>query len=380
MDSGSGFIQTPVFIVIFLFLFVSLFLFTHNKGKNLSNKLLGFLFLSYGLWVFDLYIAFFLYEDYPYLVHVFNNFLWLLGPCLLLYTQSVIYKDFRLRTKHLLHTIPFFLFVLLSIFTFHIHSIEYKRIYLQHAMADQSILIWGSSALILGYLLTYIIVAFRSILRYQEILSNMLSNSEKIRLSWLKFMLIGSFVIFFSLIIVVLNQYFRWEKTMPVGLLYLYIGLLLIFITITLFKSLKQPEIFSGIGTDEAINTPKYPASTLTIEDSKKIRDDLEQFMQEKKPYLDPDLSLRGLARELNLNERDLSQVINNTIGLRFFDYVNEYRIREAKYLIENPPDPKMTILEIMYDVGFNSKSSFNTAFRKFSGITPSEFKKRTRN
>jgi AraC-like DNA-binding protein len=208
----------------------------------------------------------------------------------------------------------------------------------------------------------------------------MVSNSEKIRLSWLKFMLIGSFVIFFSLIIVVLNQYFRWEKSMPVGFLYLYIGLLLIFITVTLFKSLKQPEIYSGIGTDEAKTTPRYAAFTMTKEDSKKIREDLEQFMEEKKPYLDPDLSLKGLAQDLNLNDRDLSKVINNNIGLRFFDYVNKYRIQDATSLIENPPDPKMTILEIMYDVGFNSKSSFNTAFRKFTGITPSEFKNRTRN
>jgi AraC-like DNA-binding protein len=207
----------------------------------------------------------------------------------------------------------------------------------------------------------------------------MVSNSEKIRLSWLKFMLIGSFVIFFSLITVVLNQYFRWEEKMPAGLIYLYIILLLIFITSTLFKSLKQPEIFSGIGTDEAKTAPKYAASSLTKEDSMMIKDKIELFMETNKPFRDPDLSLRGLAKELNLNERDLSQVINNNIGLRFFDYVNKYRIQDATSLIENPPDPKMTILEIMYDVGFNSKSSFNTAFLKFTGITPSEYKNRTR-
>ncbi len=380
MYNGSGFLQTPVFIVIFLFLFVSLFLFTHNKGKRISNKLLGFIFLCYGLWVFDLYVAFFLHDKHPYLVYIFNNLLWLLGPCLYQYTHSVIYKDFRLRKKHLLHTIPFFVFVILSIFTFHIHSIEYKRIYLQHALTDKSILIWGSSALILAYLLTYISLAFKSILRYQEILTNIVSNSEKIRLSWLKFMLIGSFVIFFSLITVVLNQYFRWEEKIPAGLIYPYIILLLIFITSILFKSLKQPEIFSGIGTDEAKTAPKYATSSLTKEDSIKIRDKLEQFMESDKPYRDPDLSLKGLAQELNVNERDLSQVINTNIGLRFFDYVNKYRINEATSLIENPTDPKITILEIMYDVGFNSKSSFNTAFRKFTGITPSEFKNRSRN
>ena len=314
------------------------------------------------------------------MAYIFNNLLWLLGPCFLLYTQSVIYKDFKFRKKHILHVIPFIIFVLLSIFTYHFRSFDYKRTYLEHALSDQSILIWGSRALILGYILTYIIVAFRTILRYQQILSNMTSNIEKIKLSWLKFMLIGSFVIFSSLITVVLNQYYRWEENMPTGMMYLYIFLLLIFITATLFKSLKQPEIFSGIDAGELQIVQKYSTSSLTKEDISRIKEHLTLSMESDKLYLDPDLSIKDLAQKIDLNVRELSQVINNNIGLRFFDYVNKYRIQEAASIIENPPDPKMTILEIMYDVGFNSKSSFNTAFRKFTGITPSEFKNRTRN
>jgi len=380
METDLGFFQTPVFIVIFLFLFVSLFLFTHKKGKNISNKLLGFLFLCYGLWVWDLYATIFLFEKYPYLAYIFNSLLWLIGPCLLLYTYSVIYKDFRIRKKHLLHLIPYLSVVLLSIFTFHVKSIDYKRTYLEHAISDSSILIWGSSSLILAHVLTYIIVAFKSIISYQNILSNILSNAEKIRLSWLKFMLIGSFVIFFSLFTVVLNQYFRWEEKVPEELMYIFIFLLLIFITSTLFKSLKQPEIFSGISTDEVRDIPKYANSTLKIEESEKYTEKLTNYMELEKPYLDPNLSITDLAEKLDFNVKILSQVINNNLGLRFFDYVNKYRIRDSELLIENPPDPKMTILEIMYHVGFNSKSSFNTAFKKFTGMTPSEIKRKLNN
>ncbi len=378
METDLSFFQTPVFIVIFLFLLVSLFLFTHKKGKNISNKLLGFLFLCYGLWVWDLYAIIFLVEKYPYLANIFNSLLWLIGPCLLIYTYSVIYKDFKIRKKHLLHLIPYSIVVLVSIFAFHIQSIEYKRIYIEHAKSDRSILIWGSSALILAHVLTYIIVAFRAIILYQKILSNIISNAEKIRLSWLKFMLIGSFVIFFSLITVVFNQYFRWEDNVPVELMYIFIFLLLLFITSTLFKSLKQPEIFSGIATDDVSNIPKYAYSTLTNEESEKYTEMLTNYMESEKPYLDPNLSITELAEKLNFDVRILSQVINNNLGLRFFDYINKYRIQDAELLIEDPPDPKMTILEIMYDVGFNSKSSFNTAFKKFTGKTPSEIKSKS--
>ena len=302
MGTDLAFLQTPVFIVIFLFLFVSLFLFTHKKGKNISNKLLGFIFLCYGLWVLDLYAAIFLYEKYPYLAYIFNNLLWIIGPSLLIYTYSVIYKDFRFRKKYLLHLIPFALSVLISIFTFHVKSIEYKRIYLEHAIGDTSILKWGSSALILAHVFTYIIVAFRTIIKYQNILSNIISNAEKIRLSWLKFMLIGSFVVFFSLITVVFNQYFRWEEKMPIELMYIFIFLLLIFITSTLFKSLKQPEIFSGINANEVRDIPKYAYSTLTKEESVKYTEKLTNYMESEKPYLDPNLSITDLAEKLDFD------------------------------------------------------------------------------
>lgn len=155
---------------------------------------------------------------------------------------------------------------------------------------------------------------------------------------------------------------------------------MLIFITTTLFKSLKQPEIFSGILTDEIKEEIKYIHSTLTKEDSRRYAETLENYMYTKKPYLEPDLSINDLAEKLNINVRTISQVINDELGLRFFDYINKYKVQAAESLLKNPSDPKMTILEIMYEIGFSSKSSFNTAFKKFTGKTPSEYKKHLKN
>ena len=372
------FLQTPIFIVIFLFLFVSLFLFTNRKGKSISNKLLAFLFLFFGLWVWDVYALLFMYESYPQLAYIFNNLLWLIGPCLLLYTYSIIFKDFTLRMKHLVHLIPYILIFIITLFTYHLKPLEYKQIYLEHAMNDRSILIWGSSAIILIHVLVYIIVAFRSISKYQYILSNMISNADKIRLSWLKFMLIGTFVIFFSLISFVVNQYFRWAGNIPLELIYILVTLLFLFITSTLFKSLKQPEIFSGIHVEEINISSKNEIVGLTEEEISTTTTLLNNYMESDKPYLEPNLSLSDLAEKLNVNSRTLSQIINNKLGLRFFDFINKYRVLEATHMIKDPPDPKMTILEIMYQTGFNSKSSFNTAFKKFTGMTPSEVKKQS--
>jgi AraC-like DNA-binding protein len=96
--------------------------------------------------------------------------------------------------------------------------------------------------------------------------------------------------------------------------------------------------------------------------------------MRDTKPYLDPALNLPRLADQLALVPRELSELINSAAGLHFFDFVNEFRISEAKEKLIS--DPKLSVLDIMLDVGFSSKSSFNTAFKKQTGLTPSAFRK----
>jgi AraC-like DNA-binding protein len=99
--------------------------------------------------------------------------------------------------------------------------------------------------------------------------------------------------------------------------------------------------------------------------------------MDTQKPYLDPDLTIEGLSGQLDVPVKVLSQVINESLGQNFFDFVNTYRVEEAKRLLNNPRDPKVTVLEVMYQAGFNSKSSFNTAFKKIALTTPSAYKKK---
>jgi AraC-like DNA-binding protein len=102
----------------------------------------------------------------------------------------------------------------------------------------------------------------------------------------------------------------------------------------------------------------------------------LRLFMQTEKPWLNPDLSLEELAVAVGQKPKMLSIVINETLGQNFFDFINHYRVDEAKRLLTNPVDEKITVLEVLYAVGFNSKSSFNTLFKKYTGLTPTEFRR----
>ena len=100
--------------------------------------------------------------------------------------------------------------------------------------------------------------------------------------------------------------------------------------------------------------------------------------MTEEKPYLDFELTLQKLAIQVDIPERELSLLINHHLNKHFFDFINEYRINDAKILLKDPTKKELTVLEILYEVGFNSKSSFYTAFKKATNQTPTEYRKST--
>jgi len=83
------------------------------------------------------------------------------------------------------------------------------------------------------------------------------------------------------------------------------------------------------------------------------------------------------LAKETGISSCELSILINHHLNKHFFDFINEYRIEKAMELLTNPERKEYTVLEILYEVGFNSKSSFNTAFKKHTGLTPTEYRRR---
>ena len=120
----------------------------------------------------------------------------------------------------------------------------------------------------------------------------------------------------------------------------------------------------------------KYKTMTLDPERIEGIVQKLHHGMEKDRIYLNPDLSLTGLAQQLHIHQNHLSRIINERFGLNFNDYINKYRIQEICRRFTLPEDKEKTILELMYECGFYSKSVFNTAFKKFTGRTPSEFRK----
>jgi YesN/AraC family two-component response regulator len=121
-------------------------------------------------------------------------------------------------------------------------------------------------------------------------------------------------------------------------------------------------------------NNEKYKTSNLSKRDSKIIFQKLVQLMRSEKYYLKEDLSLSQLADLTEIPYRDLSQIINENADLNFYNFINQYRVDEAKRLLLQISNNNRTILDICFEVGFNTKATFNAAFKKFTNKTPSQF------
>jgi AraC-like DNA-binding protein len=149
-----------------------------------------------------------------------------------------------------------------------------------------------------------------------------------------------------------------------------------------LYKALNHPDLFRSIDSklklvadlvsEEKGDEQVAKDETVYSEELAK----LQIYMQEEKPFLNPSLTIQDVSKAVKVPVRDLSLLINHKLDQHFYDFVNAYRIECAMDILKDITKSKLTILEILYDVGFNSKSSFNTAFKKHTGNTPTSYRK----
>jgi AraC-like DNA-binding protein len=120
----------------------------------------------------------------------------------------------------------------------------------------------------------------------------------------------------------------------------------------------------------------KYEQSTLTAQKAEEHLQRLLRYMEEETPYLEFELTLGDMARELSIPQKELSQVINEKLNKNFCTFLNEYRIGEARHLLLENTGKKLSVLDIAFESGFNSKTSFNMVFKKHLRMTPTHFRK----
>ena len=357
------------FLITFQLLLVGFFLITHKKGIRRNNILLGSIFILIAWNMADLTLQMNgVVLKWEILQLIDDGFFLLYGPIIYLYAQGVIYRDFKLSTKHLLHLIPYLLLIIVLFFSRNITPNTPEEI-LKNDIPWQFYLV---SVLIYAHVFIYLGLTYKSLWTYRKIIRNKYSQIDQINLDWLSF----SLNTFGLLTVVSLVHNFIAlsgnRSVLIVSLVFLLI-FILYFVNRVILKALRQPEIFAGIDQNE---TAKYLGSNLTPDQIEGYKKQLVDLCNTEKPFLDAQVSIADLSEKLSVSTKHLSQVINQSFDKSFFDFINSYRIHEAQQILKESGDEKLTVLEVMYEVGFNSKSSFNTAFKKETGLTPTEFRK----
>lgn len=366
-----SFIDIALFVLFFQLLSIAPFFIFQRRSNNYSNQIFAVFLLAKALCISN-FISFrlkeYIIEYFPHLFHVGSSFTLLWGPILYLYIKSLTHKNYRLKSWDLLHILPFFIHFVYSTFSFHLNSAETKRMLVNSNSAFPHEFHLLSNIYLHVSILIYTLAAFWLIWTYRSAIKEALSSIEKVRLSWLLFVLFGFFLkwifdVWFFISFTLLGTY---EE-----LLLIFSRIILfLFLNIMIFKVLRQPQLFSGI--EDKVEGKKLSLSkSVTDQYVKK----LTEYMDENKPYLDPGITQYELAERVNIPPRSLSEVINNSFGQNFYEFINSYRIMESQKILRNPSFHQRTVLEILYEVGFNSKSVFNSAFKKYTGMTPSQFR-----
>lgn len=230
--------------------------------------------------------------------------------------------------------------------------------------------------LILVQALFYTGLSYITIRKHQRKIQQFSSNTEGIDLNWLEYIILVLFAV--NIIYVIYNLFYD-----PKSLNFFINTVFLLVIYCVGYYSLKEKEIYpleekqreELISINEDSDSEDVKRKLISDEELLKIKTQLERIMNTQKPYLDSELNLIKLAEMLSVSTHHLSYVINTGFGKNFFQYINEFRVEYAKKLLKET-DSKLSILGIAYESGFNSKTSFNTTFKKLTGQTPSEFKK----
>lgn len=370
------FLEITAFIGIFVVLFLALFLFTVKTEHKLGNRLFGFFLIANAV------------DTSKYLIHqvpeAYMNleaFRWsiaLLVPSLFfLYVQSICLSDFKLKPKYLFHLVPFFIFNLALIPGFYLETTPVKLYFLKHMNEMPEIHLF--EILFESSFQVYFIAAFL-LLRKSKIIY--FENYTNPNISLINALYLITIVYYLLHLLVLLRRLVTY--TIGFGEVRDWIMMLDAFTFLLstswyLLIALNNPDFFRGIPSQLTIIRDRVskPKVEISADDEKNNQiKDLADFMRVEKPYLNPSLTIQELAVQVNMPAKDLSVLINSYMDKHFFDFVNEYRIEKAMEILKDPLQKEVTVLEILYQVGFNSKSSFNTSFKKYTGKTPTDFRK----
>jgi AraC-like DNA-binding protein len=367
-------------------IFLAALLFFHPKSDRSVNRYLAFYILCYCIPM-----------STPIVQHLFSwqlltfidPILLLLGPCLYLYVRS--FKEKITLRKALPHFIIFFLILVFDVYLYVKFTDQYPLTSQIPPEVPQFIESKIRVVIRISQMTFYFFLAGKVLTSYQRSIRHLFSETSRISLSWVRW-LINGYIILLLIMIALYFMILRNPENFGIIIL-INTAIVTPYMYAIAFRGLTQPTLWqvrhertpdsveAAIKEVESIeeliqdDEPTNQKTSLAQEKISEITSRVTHLMEDSKIYLQSELTLQDLAEKLNTPSYQVTQAINAGLGKNFYDLVNGYRVEEAKRLLSDPGSRNSKILTVGMDAGFNSKTTFNTVFKKFTGLTPSEFK-----
>ncbi|MDX2362185.1 MAG: helix-turn-helix domain-containing protein [Crocinitomicaceae bacterium] len=377
-----------VFIVGAVQAFFLTFMVINKKNKSKADYylmamllMMGFNLLVYAMEVMGID------TDYPILLYLHTADGILIAPLIYLYISSYTKSSQKFSPLVLIHAIPYVFFTVFVFLQFTVNSVgsidEDK--FLIEDSGTTLFFIMGLFRVFWGTI--YMIAGLLMLKKHSINIRKQFSYTENIDLKWLRNVVYMMIAIWVTVIIINLLSNFNRFIDYRIG-----DNIIQSIVTIVVFLlgyyGIKQQMIFAPTVKVEENSTPEkpkpstdsnepkkqYEKSGLSKEDSESHLQRLQDYMTGEQPYADGKLSLKEVAEYLDISPNHLSQVINENLNKNFFDFVNGYRVDLVKEKMLDSSNKNFTLLGIAYDSGFNSKSSFNSIFKKITGLTPTNY------
>lgn len=352
-----GFFQSIFLLLVFLF---------SKKLRNSINGYIAFLIfsLTIGLIGRIINISEVFGTDFRFIA--FSEFATLFfGATIYLFTRSSLLGT-EFTMKDLRHFIPGIVYIIFVVFVFILPSNEVIGNRARSGELQRTINIFMGTALTFN--ITYWVMSLNTFIQFQKQLKNELSYAIQTRFFINFLTAIG--ICLLSWTTLYFLSIFGDQMTERNARQFIWLGITFIILIIT-YYGIRSPELYQ---VAPLIKPKKYAQSKLSNTDLELLRSQLEAIMEEKKPFLNNKLLKSELADMLGVSNPEMARLLNEKVGMNFFEYVNYHRIKEFVSLAKTEKAKSLTFFALAQEAGFNSKTTFNKSFKELMGSSPKEY------
>jgi AraC-like DNA-binding protein len=349
-------------------IFAVLLIFRGTQQKNKADLWLATLLLVLCSALITPFIGFAnVYDLNQWLTYFPFSISFSYGVLIWFYTLNLTDSNRKFRSKDLLCFLPTIVYLAFRFFLFS-RDLDWKSwFYKDYGRFAESFifvveLVWN---------VTFLYFSGKHFRKYRMWLNENYSDTEKIKFDWLRnFLCIFTFVLVLGGVFDFTNSFIFHLSYIQIFYFELILAVVTYYLAIAGYLRSKTIELEFSETKSKAVAEERK--TLLSDKDLEKLKSKLQNMVENDKIYLEPNLTLNDLSRQLGVNSTVLSYTINNGFGKNFNDFINEFRIGEVKEKLKKADDS--TLLGLAFDCGFNSKATFNRAFKKFTGVSPKEF------